>query len=340
MRIGFFSTQVAFDIGSKNTYLASSTGFFGSEATFLLKDEDGKYIFGNKAELYAGKIPMEMSAIKPVKNDAVQDYDALVTYVRMFLRKALGTSFSSFEAIMTLPPNATGVQKIAEIEAVKQVGAKNVYVALRPVMIRDALGVDKAAPVMIVDMGEDNFSISVVQGGKVLINRVLNFAGNNMRKSVIDFARANYGIVIGEAQAEMIKNKLASAMPEADAAAGDKIIGMTVDTKTRAEFLVTMRDLYAALKDYYFRLSKEILDVFKLLDRNVAALLKNQAVYLVGGSSNIRYLPDFLSINTGANVMQVRDIKSLTCRAALKVFNNKEALKRYKNIRTDWGYIN
>ena len=179
MRIGFFSTQVAFDIGSKNTYLASSTGFFGSEATFLLKDEDGKYIFGNKAELYAGKIPMEMSAIKPVKNDAVQDYDALVTYVRMFLRKALGTSFSSFEAIMTLPPNATGVQKIAEIEAVKQVGAKNVYVALRPVMIRDALGVDKAAPVMIVDMGEDNFSISVVQGGKVLINRALNFAGNN-----------------------------------------------------------------------------------------------------------------------------------------------------------------
>ena len=45
-----------------------------------------------------------------------------------------------------------------------------------------------------------------------------------MRKSVVDFARANYGIVIGEAQAEMIKNKLASAMPEADAAAGDKII--------------------------------------------------------------------------------------------------------------------
>ena len=66
----------------------------------------------------------------------MQDYDALVTYVRMFLKKALGVSFSSFDAIMTLPPNATGVQKIAEIEAVKQVGAKNVYVALRPVMIR------------------------------------------------------------------------------------------------------------------------------------------------------------------------------------------------------------
>ena len=109
MGIGFFSTQVAFDIGSKNTYLATSTGFFGSEATFLLKDEDGKYIFGNKAELYAGKIPMEMSAIKPVKSDAVQDYDALVTYVRMFLRKALGVSFSSFDAIMTLPPNASQI---------------------------------------------------------------------------------------------------------------------------------------------------------------------------------------------------------------------------------------
>lgn len=339
MGLGFFSTQVAFDIGSKNTYLATSTGFFGSEATFLLKDENSKYLFGNKAQLYAGKIPLEMSAIKPVKNDAVQDFDSLVTYIRMFLRKALGTSFSSFDAIMTLSPDATGVQKIAEIESVKQVGAKNVYVALRPVMIRDSLNIDKTAPVMIVDMGEDNFSISVVKGGKVLINRVLNFAGSDMRKSVIDFARANYGIVIGQAQAEVIKNKLASAMPEADAATGDKIVGMTVDTKTRAEFLVTMRDLYAALKDYYFRLSKEILDVFKMLDKSEAALLKNQAVYLVGGSSNVRYLPDFLSINTGANVMQVRDIKSLTCRAALKVFNNKDALKRYKNIRTDWSYI-
>ena len=75
MGIGFFSTQVAFDIGSKNTYLATSTGFFRSETTFLLKDEDGKYIFGNKVELYAGKIPMEMFAVKPVKSDAVQDYD-------------------------------------------------------------------------------------------------------------------------------------------------------------------------------------------------------------------------------------------------------------------------
>lgn len=339
MGLGFFSTQVAFDIGSKNTYLATSTGFFGSEATFLLKDENNKYLFGNKAELYASKIPLEMSVIKPVKNDAVQDFDSLVTYIKMFLRKALGASFSSFDAIMTLSPDATGVQKIAEIESVKQVGAKNVYVTLRPVMIRDSLNVDKTAPVMIVDMGEDNFSISVVKGGKVLINRVLNFAGSDMRKSVIDFARANYGIVIGEAQAEVIKNKLASAMPEADAAAGDKIVGMTVDTKTRAEFLVTMRDLYAALKDYYFRLSKEILDVFKMLGKSEAALLKNQAVYLVGGSSNVCYLPDFLSINTGVNVMQVRDIKSLTCRAALKVFNNKEALKRYKNIKTDWSYI-
>jgi rod shape-determining protein MreB len=93
--------------------------------------------------------------------------------------------------------------------------AREAYVVEEPMAAAIGAGLPVEEPIgsMIVDIGGGTTEIAVIALGGIVINHSIRIAGDEIDEAIIQFARREYNLLIGERMAEKAKIAAGSAYP-------------------------------------------------------------------------------------------------------------------------------
>src|SRR5919202_1102113 len=167
---GFGGRDMAVDLGTANTLVyVRGRGIVLSEPSVVAIDQrTGEvHAVGVEAKRMLGRTPGTISAIRPLKDGVIADFDVTEQMLRHFIQKVHQHRFAHPRVVVCVPSGVTGVEKRAVHEATLNAGAREAHMIEEPMAAAIGAGLPVAEPTgnMIVDMGR---GIVLAGGGALL----------------------------------------------------------------------------------------------------------------------------------------------------------------------------
>lgn len=221
--LGWFSNDVAIDLGTANTVIyIKGKGIVSSEPTVVAIQKDSGGVkkilaIGQEAKEMLGKTPGNIVAIKPMKDGVIADYEVTEAMLRYFIQKVHNRkSFVRPRVVISIPSGITPVERRAVKESAESAGARAVYMIEEPMAAAIGAGLPITEPVgnMIVDIGGGTTEVAVIALSGIVYCQSVRVAGNKIDEAIIQYIRRKYSLLIGERTAELIKINIGTAYPD------------------------------------------------------------------------------------------------------------------------------
>lgn len=301
--VGLFSTDLSIDLGTANTLVISKTqGIIINEPSVVaVKTEkfgqQRVLAVGHEAKEMVGKTPGNIKAIRPMRDGVIADFDMTEKMIRKFIEKAHGrSSLISPRIIICIPYGLTQVERKAVKESAMSAGAREVYLIDEPMAAAIGAGIDIREPKgnIIVDIGGGTTEIGVTSLGGLVQCKSIRFAGDKIDRSIMDYVKRKYNLLIGERIAEDIKINIGTAMPL------PQELKMIINGRDQVEGLLvslelTSEDAREAMREPLREILEGIKDVLENMPPDLAGDIVNNGVILTGGGALIRQLDKYIS---------------------------------------------
>ena len=135
----FLSNDVAIDLGTANTLVfVKGSGIVLNEPSVVAVDQsNGKiYAVGVDAKAMLGKTPDHITAIRPLKDGVIADFEITGMMLREFIRKSQKKKlFIRPRIVIAVPSGITEVEKRAVRDSAEHAGAREVFLISEPIAI-------------------------------------------------------------------------------------------------------------------------------------------------------------------------------------------------------------
>ena len=314
---GYFSQDLAIDLGTANTliYMRGKGIVLNEPSVVAIRQEDGpggkKMIeaVGTKAKQMLGKVPGNIEAVRPMKDFTVTE-QMLKQFIKMVHQKKIFSP--SPRVIICVPCGSTQVERRAIRESALSAGASKVYLIEEPMAACIGAGMPVGEPSgsMVVDIGGGTSEIGVVSLGGLVYSASVRVGGDKFDEAIVNYIRRNYGMLIGEQTAEMVKKQIGSAFP------GSEVHEMEVRGRNLSEgiprsFAVSSNEILEALTDPINQIVVSIKNALENTPPELAADIAERGVVITGGGALLRDLDRLLMEETGLPVYLAED--PLTC---------------------------
>src|SRR2546426_6101228 len=164
--MGFFSTDVAMDLGTANTLVyVRGRGIVLNEPSVVAVDKASGRVLavGSEAKLMLGRTPDEINAIRPLKDGVIADFEVTEDLLREFVHKVQKHKFLVRpRIIICVPSGITEVEKRAVIDSAVRAGAREVLLVPEPIPAAIGVGLPADAPTgnMVGDIGGGSTTIA------------------------------------------------------------------------------------------------------------------------------------------------------------------------------------
>ncbi len=207
--------RVAIDLGTVNTIVSvTGRGLVVEEPSAVAVDRATGRVaaVGRPADALAGKEPVDVEVIYPLRDGVIADLEAAAAMLHAFLRQAhVRRLLLRPYAMVCVPSGATWVERRSIPSAVAARSPRCLVTLVdEPVAAAAGAGVDLSGGegAFIVDVGGGTTEVAVVAGGRVVRARSLRLAGNAMDDAIIQAARAELGLLLGRKAAMRLKMAL------------------------------------------------------------------------------------------------------------------------------------
>ena len=304
-----FSQDIGVDLGTANTLVfVKGKGIVIREPSVVAVDErtNPKTVVavGSDAKRMIGRTPGSITAVRPLKDGVIADFDMTADMLKAFIKRAIsGSPFNRARVMICIPSGVTEVERRAVHDAAKSAGARYVSLIEEPMAaaIGAGLPVLEATGSMIVDIGGGTSEVAVISLGDIVTSKSVRVAGDNFDEAIISYVKRTFNLLIGERSAEDIKLKLGSAYPYEGEAAME-IKGRNLIDGLPKSVEITSEQVRQALADPV----DEILDSIRYtLDRTppeLSADIIERGITLTGGGALLRGLDKLISAETGMPV--------------------------------------
>jgi rod shape-determining protein MreB len=309
MFLGFFqSKDIAIDLGTANTliYVRGKGLVLEEPSVVAIRYEGGAtgkktlQAVGKQAKAMLGKVPGNMQAVRPMKDGVIADFALTELMLKEFIRM-VHPRRSLFRAspriVVCVPCGSTQVERRAIRESALAAGAKEVYLIEEAMAaaIGAGLPVTEASGSMVVDIGGGTTEVGIISLGGMVYKDSIRVGGDKFDEAIISYVRRNYGVLIGDHTAELIK----------------KTVGVAFPTKQVLEMEVRGRNIAKGVPSSFTIRSQEILEALSDTLGQIAEDIANKGMVLTGGGALLRGLDLLLSEETGIPVLIADD--PLTC---------------------------
>lgn len=171
---------------------------------------------GREAQKMLGRTPGNITAIRPLRDGVISQYDVTMRMIQHFIKRACGNSILfKPRLIICVPSGITEVEERAVVDAATQAGAKKTFLIEEPVAAAIGAGIDINQPNghMVVDIGGGTTDIAVISLGGVVVSESIKIAGDKFDEAIIRYVRRKHNVLIGERTAEEIKIKVGAVWP-------------------------------------------------------------------------------------------------------------------------------
>jgi rod shape-determining protein MreB len=303
-----FSTDVAIDLGTANTCVfARGRGIVLNEPSIVAFNTAKGEVeaVGREAHEMLGRTPPNITAVRPLRDGVIADFEAAEQMLVHFVRKATGRApWRRPRLVIGVPSEITQVERRAVRESGFRVKASEVHLVDEPMAAAIGSGLPFTDPAgnMIIDIGGGTTDIAVISMAGTVYGRSLRVAGDAMDEAIIQYMRKACNLHIGERTAQQIKFEIGSAAPLEQklemqvkgrhVSEGVPRIVTICDVEVREALAEPLRQIVQAVRDSLERIPPEL-----------SADIYDRGVVLTGGGALLRNLDKRLRDETGLPVL-------------------------------------
>ncbi|MBX7228125.1 MAG: rod shape-determining protein, partial [Burkholderiaceae bacterium] len=269
---------------------------------------------GHAAKQMLGKVPGNIEAIRPMKDGVIANFTVTEQMIKQFIRMVHpGSMFSpNPRIIICVPCGSTQVERRAIKEAALGAGASQVYLIEEPMAaaIGAGLPVSEATGSMVVDIGGGTTEVAVISLGGMVYKGSVRTGGDKFDEAIINYIRRNYGMLIGEPTAEMVKKNIGSAFPGSEVKEIE-VKGRNLSEGIPRSFTISSNEILEALTDPLNHIVSAVKNALEQTPPELGADITEQGIMLTGGGALLRDLDRLLMEETGLPVVVAED--PLTC---------------------------
>jgi rod shape-determining protein MreB len=295
--LGKLSKDIGIDLGTANTLVyVRDKGIVINEPSVVAinKRTDQIIAVGEDAKKMVGKTPGHIQIIKPLVGGVISDFEVTEKMIKYFITKVHQEGFSFVprpRVIIGIPLDITEVERKAVEDATKSAGAREVYLIEQPLAaaIGSRLPIQESTGFMVVEIGGGTTEIAVISlGGIVTFNSLLT-AGNELDEHIVQYARENFNLLLGERTAETVKIKIGTVAndferQETTMRGRDLISGLP------KEVTVTNQQIREAIYRPVRRIVEAIRDTIERTPPELVSDIYERGLILSGGGALLRGL--------------------------------------------------
>ncbi|MEU7066381.1 rod shape-determining protein [Streptomyces sp. NPDC053429] len=212
------SRDIGIDLGTANTLVyARGHGIVLNEPSVVAvkAGTTTALAVGTEAKETIGRTPGSITAIRPLRDGVICDYEAAEEMIRHFVRKAVPGRRPRTRMVICVPSGVTPVERRAIIHASTRAGARSVHLIEEPMAAAIGAGLPVSEPrgSMVVDIGGGTSEVAVISLGGIVTSQSLRVGGDRMDAAITDHVRKEHALLIGERTAEDVKVAIGSAWP-------------------------------------------------------------------------------------------------------------------------------
>jgi rod shape-determining protein MreB len=300
-----FTQDIGIDLGTANTLVfLKGKGIVIREPSVVAVDKRNNparvVAVGIEAKEMIGRTPGSITAVRPLKDGVIADFEITSDMLKAFIRRAVSSSpFVKARVMICIPSGVTEVERRAVYDAAKSAGAKDVSLIEEPMAaaIGAGLPVSEATGSMVVDIGGGTSEVAVISLGDVVTSRSVRVAGDNFDEAIITYIKKKYNLLVGERTAENIKIKIGSAYPyEGEGAMNIKGRNLMDGLPKHAE--ISAEEIREALADPVNQILDAVRATLEKTPPELASDIIDHGIMLTGGGALLRGLDKLVAAET------------------------------------------
>jgi rod shape-determining protein MreB len=319
---GMFSNDLSIDLGTANTLIyARARGIVLDEPSVVAIRQDRgpggpKTIeaFGKDAKGMLGRTPQNITAIRPMRDGVIADFNITEKMLQHFIRSVHESKIlrPSPRVLICVPCGATQVERRAIRESAAGAGARKVYLIDEPMAAAIGAGmpVDEPRGSMVLDIGGGTSEVAVISLNGIVYSASVRVGGDKFDEAITNYIRRNYGILIGEATAEKIKHEIGTAYPGKDLLEIE-VKGRNLSEGIPRSFSLNSNEILEALQEPLHGIVSAVKTALEQTPPELGADVAERGIVLTGGGSLLRDLDRLIMEETGLPVVLAED--PLTC---------------------------
>jgi len=333
---GLFSSDLAIDLGTANTLVfVKGEGIVCNEPSVVAVQNDNRggrrvLAVGAEAKRMLGRTPGSITAIRPLKDGVIADFEVTEAMLAYFIKKIHNNRrrFVRPRIVICVPFGVTEVEKRAVRESAESAGAREVYLVEEPMAAAIGAGLPITEPTgnMIVDIGGGTTEVAVISLAGIVFSRSVRVGGDKMDEAIVQYIKRKYNLLVGERTAELVKLTIGSAYP------GNEL--QTMEIKGRdlvAGVPKTIEITDEEIRDSLLEPINQIVEAVRVaLERTppeLASDIVERGIVLAGGGALLRNLDTLLREETGLPVMLADDPLTAVVMGAGKVLDELSLLR-------------
>ncbi|MFA5318363.1 MAG: rod shape-determining protein [Patescibacteria group bacterium] len=332
--LGKFSKDLGIDLGSHSTLvITKDKGIVINEPSVVAINTrtDEVIAVGNEASKMFGKTPQHIMAIHPLTNGVISDFEVTEKMLKHFIDRVHSENFTLIprpRVVIGIPLDITEVEKKAVEDATKTAGAREILLVENPMLaaIGARLPVLDATSNMIVDIGGGTTEIAVVSLGGIVTWKNLRLSSGQFDNDIVQYAREEFNILIGDQVAEEIKKRIGSATPLAEEMEMP-MRGRDLVNGLPKEVIINDSQVREALSRSVHNIIENIKAVLEMTPPELVSDIYEQGVVLIGGGALLRNLDKEIAQATKIPVRIAEDPMTCVVRGAGKIMEDPEIYK-------------
>ena len=334
--MAIIAPDIGIDLGTVNTQVyVKKKGIVINEPSLLVVDRTGRHTvraIGEEARVLLGRTAADVTAVRPMFESLIRDYDMTQYMLQYFVRKAIGSSrLVKPRAIMTVPSRVTMIERRLVRKAAVYAGLreKQIHLVEKPFAAAIGSGLPVFEPVgsMVVDVGGGTTEAAVISLGGIVVSRSIRIGGVKMDEAIIAYIKREFNMLIGDRTAEDIKMSLGSALPFKEERRV-LVRGRDMITNLPQTNEVTSKQVYEALQPPCQAILGAIQHVLERTPPELCGDVMRSGIHLTGGAAQLFGLDQYIAQELDIPVLLARDPMNCAALGAGHLADNMEDLHR------------
>ena len=334
----YFTTDLAIDLGTANTliYLRGKGIVLDEPSVVAIRQDAGPnskktiQAVGLAAKMMLGRTPGNITAIRPMKDGVIADFEITEAMLRHFIRKVHNRrTFVRPRVVIAVPSGITEVEKRAVKDSATHAGAREVYLIEQPMASAIGVGLPVHEPAgnMIVDIGGGTTEVAIISLSGIVYSRSVRVAGDELDEAIINYMKRAYNLMIGERTAEEIKLRIGSAYPMGKETTMD-VKGRDMVAGLPKTITITSQEVREAMLEPLNTIIDAVRTTLERCPPELSADLVDRGIMLAGGGALLRGLDKLLQEETALPVHVAEDPLSAVAEGAGRVLGEIEFLRK------------
>ncbi len=308
----FFSNDIGIDLGTANSLVyVKDRGIVLREPSVVAIQTGTSRVLavGDEAKRMLGRTPGNITAIRPMKDGVIADFEITEAMLRYFIRKVQNNRIMvKPRIIISVPSGITEVEKRAVKDSAMHAGAREVYLIEEPMAAAIGVGLPVQEPAgnLIVDIGGGTTEVALISLAGIVFSRSVRVGGDELDEAIIQYMKRAYNLMIGARTAEAIKVNIGSAYPLSEEITFE-VKGRDLVAGLPKTLTLTSEEVREALHESVATIVEAIRFTLERSPPELSADLVDRGLVLAGGGALLKGMDKLIAEQTGLPVHIAED---------------------------------